>query len=108
MLSTWTIWAGCLTRVLDCGLFHSFDTDKRREYVASLASVTGRRGILYVFCFSDVGPHPLGPHPVSEGELRSAFDRRSGWSVVSVDPDRIETRFDAQGAAAWLAKIERI
>ena len=30
--------------VLDCGLFHTFDSDERRDYVASLASVTGRGG----------------------------------------------------------------
>ena len=27
--------------VLDCGLFHTFDGDERRRYVASLASVRG-------------------------------------------------------------------
>jgi hypothetical protein len=30
--------------VLDCGLFHAFDSDERRHYVASLAAVTGRGG----------------------------------------------------------------
>jgi SAM-dependent methyltransferase len=93
--------------VLDCGLFHTFDDDERRDYVASLASVTGRGGHLYVLCFSDVGPG-TGPHPVSQQELRAAFTRRSGWSVASISPDRCQTRFDAQGAPAWLAKIERI
>lgn len=94
--------------VLDCGLFHTFDTDERRDYVASLASVTSRGGNLYVLCFSDVGPDPCGPHPISQRELRAAFERHGGWSVASVSPDRIQTRFDAQGAPAWLAKIERI
>jgi SAM-dependent methyltransferase len=94
--------------VLDCGLFHTFDGDERRDYVASLASVTGRGGHLYVLCFSDVGPDTGGPHPVSQEELRAAFKRSSGWNVASVRPDRIQTRFDAQGAPAWLAKIERI
>jgi SAM-dependent methyltransferase len=93
--------------VLDCGLFHTFDGDERRDYVASLASVTGRGGRLYVLCFSDVGPG-TGPHPISQQELRAAFTRRSGWSVASISPDRCETRFDAHGAPAWLAKIERI
>jgi SAM-dependent methyltransferase len=93
--------------VLDCGLFHTFDSDERRGYVASLASVTGRGGHLYVLCFSDVGPDP-GPHPVRQEELRAAFEHSSGWSVASVSPDRVRTRFDAQGAPAWLAKIERI
>jgi SAM-dependent methyltransferase len=94
--------------VLDCGLFHTLDSDERRGYVAGLASVTSRGGNLYLLCFSDVGPDPCGPHPVSQEELRAAFTRSGGWSVASVSPDRIETRFDAQGAPAWLAKIERI
>ena len=94
--------------VLDCGLFHAFDSDERRGYVASLASVTNRGGNLYVLCFSDVGPGTCGPHPISQDELRAAFKRSAGWSVASVSPDRIQTRFDAQGVPAWLAKIERI
>jgi SAM-dependent methyltransferase len=93
--------------VLDCGLFHTFDDDERRAYVASLASVTARGGRLHLLCFSDIGPD-TGPHPVSQQELRAAFERSSGWSVASIDPDRCETRFHAQGAPAWLAKIERI
>jgi ubiquinone/menaquinone biosynthesis C-methylase UbiE len=94
--------------VLDCGLLHTFDSDERRDYVASLASVTGRGGHLYVLCFSDVGPDACGPHPMSQEELRAAFRRSGGWSVASVSPERLRTRFDAQGAPAWLAKIERI
>jgi SAM-dependent methyltransferase len=94
--------------VLDCGLFHTFDGDERRDYVASLASVTGRGGHLYVLCFSDVGPDTGGPHRISQEELRAAFKPSSGWSVANVSPDRVRTRFDAQGAPAWLATMERI
>ena len=94
--------------VLDWGLFHTFDRDERSAYVASLAAVTGRGGNVFVLCFSDLGSGARGPHPVSQQELRAAFSRRSGWSVFSISPDRIQTRFDAQGVPAWLAKIERI
>lgn len=93
--------------VLDCGLFHTFDSDERRDYVASLASVTSHGGKLYVLCFSDLGPD-TGPHPVSEEELRAAFKRGHGWSVASLSPDRIRTRFATHGLPAWLARIERI
>jgi SAM-dependent methyltransferase len=93
--------------VLDCGLFHTFDSDERRDYVASVADVTGRGGNLYVLCFSDAGPDNSGPHPVSQEELRTVFAHSSGWSVASVILDRIQTRFHAQGAPAWLAKIDR-
>lgn len=60
--------------VLDCGLFHTFDGDERLGYVASLAAVTERDGIVFVLCFSDRGPD-TGPHPVGEEELRGRSPR---------------------------------
>ena len=93
--------------VLDCGLFHTFDGDERRDYVGSLASVTNRGAYLHVLCFSDVGGD-TGPHPISQEELRAAFGPRSGWSLASISPDRIQTRFDAPGVPAWLARIGRM
>ncbi|RDI49159.1 class I SAM-dependent methyltransferase [Nocardia mexicana] len=93
--------------VLDCGLFHTFDGDERPGYVASLASVTEPGGTLYVLCFSDEGPD-IGPHPVSRAELSAAFAPTTGWNIVSLEPDRIQTRFhDENGGAAWFATIER-
>ena len=94
--------------VLDCGLFHTFNNDERPAYVASLASVTEHGGTLYVLCFSDDGPD-IGPHPVSKEEVKGAFNPNSGWDVVSLEPDRIHTRFHGvHGAPAWLATIKRI
>lgn len=93
--------------MLDCGLLHSFDSAERREYVRSVASVTAPGGRLHVLCFGDAGPDP-GPHPVSDQEVRAAFTDGSGWSVASVSPDRVETRFHAHGAPASLACVERV
>lgn len=101
----------CLGRrfetVLDCGLFHSFDGDERPGYVASLASVTERDGTLYVLCFSDDGLE-IGPHPVSQEELRAAFNPSNGWKFAAIEPSRVQTRFHDDGASAWLATIKRI
>jgi SAM-dependent methyltransferase len=91
--------------VLDCGLFHTFDDDERRAYVASVASVTRPGASLYVLCFGDAGPGTPGPHPVTEAELRAAFAR--GWRVVAIDPDRLETTFGPDAAPAWLARVRR-
>jgi SAM-dependent methyltransferase len=91
--------------VLDCGLFHTFDRDERPAYVASLASAIKPGGTLYVLCFSDRGLD-AGPHPVREDELRAAFSAKDGWSVASISPDRVRTRFhDENGAPAWFARI---
>lgn len=96
---------GPFERVLDVGLFHSFDEQERLAYAASLASVTRPGSALYLLCFSDADPGSRGPHPVSQAELRSAF--ATGWNVASIAAERIETRFNADGLLAWLARIER-
>jgi SAM-dependent methyltransferase len=93
--------------VLDVGLFHTFDGDERPVYVASLASVTEPGGTLYVLCFRPGGP-AIGPHPVSEDELRTAFGPGTGWQVLAIEPERVQTRFHGDdGAPAWLATIRR-
>jgi SAM-dependent methyltransferase len=93
--------------VLDCGLFHTFDGEERPRYVSSLASVTERNGTLYVLCFSDQG-QDIGPHPVSQEELRRAFKPGTGWKVAAIEPDRVQTRFHDHGAPAWFATIKRL
>ena len=93
--------------VLDCGLFHTFNGDERTRYAASLASVTEHNGTLYVLCFSNDGPD-IGPHPISQEELRAAFNRSNGWHVAAIEPDRLQTRFHDHGAPAWCATIKRI
>ncbi len=94
--------------VLDCGLFHTFDEDdERTRYATSLASVTEHGGTLYVLCFSDDGPD-TGPHPISQEELKAAFNPSNGWNVAAIEPDRIQTRFHDHGAPAWFATIKRI
>jgi SAM-dependent methyltransferase len=92
--------------VLDCGLFHTFDSNERPGYVASLASVTERDGRLYVLCFSDEEPD-TGPHPVRQEELRMAF-AGNGWDILAIERDRIHTRFHHDGAPAWFATMKRI
>jgi len=92
--------------VLDCGMFHTCDAAERPRYVASLASVTEHGGMLYVLCFSDQGPE-TGPHPVSQEVLRAAFNPGSGWYIVTIEADRVLTRFHEHGAPAWLATIKR-
>jgi SAM-dependent methyltransferase len=94
--------------VLDSGMFHTCDAEERMRYAASLASVTEHGGTLYVLCFSDEGPD-AGPHPVTEDELRAAFQPGNGWQIAAIQPDRVLTRFhDDDGAPAWLATITRI
>ncbi len=66
---------------------------------------------LYLLCFSDAGPETgpdSGPHPVSEAELRAAFNPATGWTIRTLEPDRIHTRFHGEnGVPAWFATIQR-
>lgn len=90
--------------VLDSALFHTFDAEEQRRYAASLASAIAPNGTLYVLCFAE--GEDVGPHPVSEAALRAAFEEK--WRIVSIVPERLQTRFHGDdGAPAWLATIER-
>ncbi|MCE5291505.1 MAG: class I SAM-dependent methyltransferase [Nocardiaceae bacterium] len=91
--------------VIDSGLLHTFDVDERAQYTQSVASVLEPGGTFYVLCFSDEGSD-IGPHPLSQDQLRAAFDEQ--WKVVAIVPERIETRFHDDGAPAWLATIRRV
>ena len=92
--------------VVDSGMLHTLDAEERPRYVASLASAIDPGGTLYVLAFSDEGPD-AGPHPVTREELTAAFGQ--GWDVVSLESDRVLTRYhDDHGAPAWLAIVRRV
>ena len=59
---------------LDSLVFHSFEGQARREYVAGLRSVTRPGGRLHVLCYSDrhIGP-PSPPHKISRADIDEAF-----------------------------------
>jgi SAM-dependent methyltransferase len=95
--------------VIDSGLFHVFDDDRRARYVASLASVLRPGGHLYLMCFSDRQPGTFGPRRVSQDELRAAF--RDGWTIAAIQADSFALNpgtFGTVTAQAWLASIARI
>jgi len=97
---------------IDCGLFHVFDDDARRKYVAGLASVLRTGGRLFLLCFSDEEPGTQGPRRISRQELAEAF--AVGWQVESIEPTRFEIRaevadleFGPGGPKAWFAVVRR-
>lgn len=92
--------------VLDCGLFHVFDRDDRRRYAHSLCEVLSSGAALQLLCFSDEEPPGLGPHRISEGDLREAF--RSLFALTRIRPGRFESLLHPGGAKAWVATLVRI
>jgi SAM-dependent methyltransferase len=95
--------------VIDCGLFHVFDDDRRAAYVISLASVLRPGGTCYLMCFSDRQPGTAGPRRISQDELRAAFTE--GWSVRAIVADSFDVNsgiFDTSVVQAWLATIGRV
>jgi 2-polyprenyl-3-methyl-5-hydroxy-6-metoxy-1,4-benzoquinol methylase len=93
--------------VLDCGLFHTFDGDERRAYVASLAAVTEPGATLFVLCFRPGPPETEGPHPVTEAELRTAFAPDAGWRLADLQESQIEVILDIGALPAWLLTVQR-
>jgi ubiquinone/menaquinone biosynthesis C-methylase UbiE len=92
--------------VLDSLVFHSFEGQARREYVAGLRSVTRPGGRLHVLCYSDrhVGP-PSPPHKVSRDDIDEAFGE--GWSVDEVCATTSISNLAPDGITSWLVTCTR-
>jgi ubiquinone/menaquinone biosynthesis C-methylase UbiE len=93
--------------VLDCGLFHTFDADERRAYLASLAAVTEPGATLFVLCFRPDASETQGPHPVTEPELRAALVPAAGWRLTDLQEAQIEVVLDIGAFPAWLTTAQR-
>jgi SAM-dependent methyltransferase len=93
--------------VVDSGLFHTFDDDERRRYVASLAAATTLGARLYVLCFSEHEPGGGGPRRVTRVELREAFDAPP-FRVTAIDAAEMATNLQGGERKAWLASVERV
>jgi SAM-dependent methyltransferase len=91
--------------VLDSGLFHVFDDDRRGRYVTALSAVVSPGGRVLLCCFSDRQPGDWGPRRVRQDEIRAAFD--TGWEVESIEASQFEINLDPPVAQAWLATITR-
>jgi SAM-dependent methyltransferase len=93
--------------VLDSGLFHTFDDEERRQYVASLAAATALGAHVLVLCFSEHEPGEVGPRRVTQAELREAFGRPP-FRVLGIEAAEMATNFSNGGRKAWLARVERV
>jgi cyclopropane fatty-acyl-phospholipid synthase-like methyltransferase len=92
--------------VIDSGLFHVFDDERRAQYVEALAAVISRGGRYLMCCFSDRQPGEWGPRRVFQQEIRDVFAQ--GWRIVSITEAEFETNLDPPLADAWLSRITRI
>lgn len=92
--------------VLDCGLFHTFGDDERKEFVESLASVTVAGAKYHMLCFSDAEPGEWGPRRVTKGEIEASF--ADGWRVDSIERANLEITIEPGSVEAWLCSILRV
>jgi SAM-dependent methyltransferase len=92
--------------VLDSGLFHVFDDERRAQYVACLTTVVRPGGQVLLACFSDRQPGDWGPRRIRQAELRNSF--RNGWAVESIEPAQFHVNLAPPVAEAWMARISRL
>ena len=91
--------------VLDSGLFHVFDDERRGRYVEALGAAVRPGGRYFMCCFSDRQPGEWGPRRVGQDEIRAAFG--AGWEVESIEAAQFDTNLDPPVAQAWLVTITR-
>ena len=92
---------------LDVGLLHVLQPDDHRRYARSLAEVVRPGGRALVVAWSDRNPFGYGPERVTRRALRRAFVRATGWRVLAIADERLDTRLPPGEVHAWLATCER-
>lgn len=92
--------------VIDSGLFHVFDDERRAQYVDQLRAVVYPGGRYLMCCFSDRQPGDWGPRRVTQAEIRNSFAQ--GWSISSITAETFDINLDPPTALAWLTKMTRV
>lgn len=92
---------------LDVGLFHVLQPEDRRRYAEELGRVVRPGGRAVVVAWSDRNPFGYGPERVTRRALRHAFVRATGWRVLELVPERLETRLEPGEAHAWVVIAAR-
>ena len=92
--------------VIDSGLFHVFDDERRVLYVDALRAAVRPGGGYLMCCFSDRQPGDWGPRRVHQDEIRAAFAQ--GWSMGSISAEVFQTNLDPPEAQAWLVRMTRV
>ena len=105
-------WPERFNTAIDSGLFHVFNDDDRRRYVAGLATVLNHSGRLFLQCFSDAEPAGFGPRRIARADLEAAF--ADGWKIESIAATRFElnpkfdgTVFSDGGPKCWFVQVQR-
>jgi SAM-dependent methyltransferase len=91
--------------VLDSGLFHVFDDERRARYVEALAAAVRSGGHYFMCCFSDRQPGDWGPRRVRQDDIRDSFG--AGWNVDAIEAAQFDLNRIPPVAQAWLATITR-
>lgn len=65
---------GAFDFAFDRGCFHVLPSERRADYARTVASVLKRGGFLFLKCFSHLEPGETGPHRLSPGQVREAFE----------------------------------
>ncbi|MBF6301968.1 class I SAM-dependent methyltransferase [Nocardia amamiensis] len=92
--------------VLDCGLFHLFDSTARARFAAVLASAIRPGGRYFMLGFSDRQPGDWGPHRLTRADITAAFS--GDWRIDSIVEATIAIVPDPYRVRAWPASITRI
>lgn len=97
--------------IIDCGLYHVFDTtEETNTYISNLRRLLKSGGTYFVMCFSDAQPGDWGPRRVPKIEFESRFTK--GWRVNYVREAIFENNdpklFGPDGAKAWLVSITKV
>lgn len=93
--------------VIDCGVFHMFDKERRKLYEESISHIIEPNGRIFILSFSYKEPLGIGPpQRLSEEDFINTFNS-GGWSIESFKDEEFHTNAHKNPAKAIFTTIKK-
>ena len=93
--------------VIDCGVFHMFDKERRKLYEESISHIIEPNGRIFILSFSYKEPMGIGPpQRLQEDDFFEAFNFGK-WSIESIKDEEFYTNVHKNPSKALFTTIKK-
>ena len=93
--------------IIDCGVFHMFDKERRKLYEKSISHIVEPNGKIFILSFSYKEPLGIGPpQRLREEDFMEAFNSGS-WTIESFMDEEFYTNAHKNPAKALFTTIKK-
>ena len=91
--------------ILDRGIFHIFEPNSRKIYIATIKKLLNNKGILFLKCFSIKEKNEEGPYRFSKKQIKDYFN--NDFNLKSIKDSVFHSTLDKDPKALFVVMEKR-